>query len=550
MLDSIRVVDELLTSRISRTPVEPAEVQRDLLQAASGGEETKAVFELVPRIFDVPLDLRIIPKLQEPALLLCRSAVATLAVDGGWLQLVEEFFRLLAWRVRRPQAVRLKRYPFLFHVLARRQAVKTGGLNAYEALALRGHSALRGLEEEMHHSPRPFGAARRLDNLYRYSRTIRRIIEYVRVKDLPPPESLHEPLPVPVVDAAFLGAGAALGRPTRESWNQTLEDDYGRGLALFCSPRRIHPRYRRGLSGPRIRALRTGPRGTSYVEEVEGRETIITVRVAPRALEEGESAWDYSTAVEVPGDEDRSAWAPPGGRVARTSLSTPYDPGVAQPPELLALYCSFLREPPDAVSRTDLVLGLAALTIVHYGAEPADVLGMVSARPVDPAGPRLWINPERLTLSHNLPDDLPAHKTRPPGEPDECLPSGALAELPLLPPLAALTSTYEACRQSVAGSGPYLRLDTPDGLRPVTLADLERWLGRVSPHLTPARLRQTFMPLYMWAGLEPILCAFVANRFGAGLRATAFYVNIGLRELARRYAHAHRRMLALIGVRP
>lgn len=549
MLDSIRTVGELLTSRIRRTPVEPADVLGDLLDASPGGEVVQAVFWLIPRIFDVPLNLKNIQQLREATVLLCRSAVATLELNGEWLPLVDDFFVLLACRVRRSQSVQLKKYPFLFHVPTWRQAVKAGRQGVYETLALRAHVALRTLEEEMHHSPRPFGAARRKDNLYRYSLTIRRLIEYVCVMDLPHSQSLHVPLPVPVINDAYLLAGTALGRPTRASWNQTLEDCYGRCLALFCRPRRMHPRYRRNHPRPRIQPLHVGPRAYSFVEEVDGQETVITVRAAPNALEEAECLWDYSTAVDVPGKEDSTiCWTPSWGRPRAAMLSTPWDTGVAQPPELLVLHRSLWKDSSDRLPRNDLVLGLAALTIIHCGVEPADAVGLVPARPEDPIGPQWWITPQTLTISHSLPDDLPAHKDYHPDDPAAYQPYGGLVELPLLPPLSGLVYEYDVRCRDDASLAHYLQLDTPQGLQPLTLADLEGWLYRISPTLTPIRLRRTFEVLYTWAGLEPILCALIANRLPARLRATVFYTNISLQQLARRYAAAHRRVLALIGV--
>lgn len=551
MLDSIRAVDELLTSRIRRVPIEPAQVLEDILSKAPQGQEVEAVFRLIPRLFDVSLDLEGLPQLREPTLHLCQSAVAMLAVDGEWLPLVEDFFRLLAWRVRRIQPAPLKKHPFLFHVPAWDQAVKTGCQSAYEALALRAHVALRTLEEEMHHSPRPFGAARRIDNLYRYSLTIRQLIKYVCVVDIPHSQSLHVPLPVPVINDAYLRAGTALGRQTRTSWNQTLKDCYGRCLALFCRPRRMHPRYRRNHPRPRIQPLRVGPRASSFVEEVDGQETIITVRAAPNALEEAECLWDYSTAIDVPGEEDRTAgWTPPWGRSRRALLSSPWDTDVVQLPELVALHRSLWKDSASNLPRNDLVFGLAALTIVHCGVGSADAVRLVPARPEDPMGPRWWITPQTLTISHSLPDDLPAHKDYHPDDPAAYQPYGGLVELPLLPPLSGLVYEYDVRCRDDAGSAAYLQLDTTQGLQPLTLTDLEGWLYRISPTLTPIRLRRTFEALYTWAGLEPILCALIANRLPAGLRATAFYTNISLQELARRYAAAHYRVLALTGVQP
>lgn len=337
-LDSILAVDKLLTSRIRLVPIGPADKLEDTLAAMSGGPEAEAVVRLIPRIFDVSLDLDVLPELREPTLVLCRFAASALGFQIGWLPLVEEFFDLVGILGRRRRAD-LKKYPFLFHVEARRQARTPDRQNAYEALALRGHVALRIRESDMHHSPKKFGAIRQLDNLYRYSLAIRRLIQYARVEDLPLPELLHTKLTLSLVEAAFLQAGQALGRSTRKSWNQTLEDEYGRCRALFCEKRPIYPRYRREGYRARIRPLRISPRVSSFVEEVDNRETIITIRTAPGAVEEGESPWDYASAVEVPGNEEQSgavtfSWKPP----PRVALSTPWDAGVAQLPELLALY--------------------------------------------------------------------------------------------------------------------------------------------------------------------------------------------------------------------
>ncbi len=64
--------------------------------------------------------------------------------------------------------------------------------------------------------------------------------------------------------------------------------------------------------------------------------------------------------------------------------------------------------------------------------------------------------------------------------------------------------------------------------------------------MTPASLRRTFAALYTWADLEPVLGAFIANRFPMSLRSTTFYTNVAAPELAERYAQAHRRIQELI----
>lgn len=197
------------------------------------------------------------------------------------------------------------------------------------------------------------------------------------------------------------------------------------------------------------------------------------------------------------------------------------------------------------MKRNDIVLALTSTLILHQGAEPAAVMRM--GRTQSKTSGDLWINPERFTVSHHLPEELPGCKDEHPTDPAEYLAGGGVVELSLLPPLSNLIRLYEQWRQGDPDSDTYLQLESLEGsLRPVTLADLEAWLYHFCSSLTPARLRRAFAPLYAWAGLEPILCAFIANHLPADLRATAFYVSISTEELATRYAIAHRRVLALI----
>lgn len=542
MLNSIRQVDALLTSRIRQVPIGAPDVLADLLSVTTGGQEIEQVFRLIPRIYDAPLNLSTLPQLREPTLLLCRAAASALELRIDWLPVIETFFDLLKMRVPHKQRANMKRYPFTFHAVARRQAIDANRLTAYETLALRSHVALRYRESQM----KKFGSVRRLDNLYRYSLGIGTLIRYANVADLAAAGSLDVPVPVAVVKAAYLLAGEARGYPTQDDWNQTLNDAYGRCLSLFCTSKPVYPRYRRGESVSRCRPLRMEPKRRSYIEKVDNRETIIAIQNIPEAIEEAESPWDYARTVDVPNDEEQSssllcAWRRP----LRIMISTPWTAGIPQPPELHLLFRSLRDMSPDNIPRNDIVLALTSGLILHHGAEPATVFGMGRAR--SETSSELWIDSERSTVSHNLPDELPGCQNEQTADPADYLPSGGVVELPLLPPLRGLVHLYEGKCQGDPPSDTYLQLDCPQkGLRPATLADLVKWLDRISSTLTPARLRSAFTALYGWAGLEPILCAFISSRLPAGLRATAFYVNISAQELAKRYAAAHRRVLNLI----
>jgi hypothetical protein len=79
--------------------------------------------------------------------------------------------------------------------------------------------------------------------------------------------------------------------------------------------------------------------------------------------------------------------------------------------------------------------------------------------------------------------------------------------------------TLGAAHGRQSAGRPYLRLEGPEGPRPLLLRDLERRLQAISARVTPASLRRTFAALYTWADLEPVLGAFIANRFPMSLRS-------------------------------
>jgi hypothetical protein len=253
----LRAVDELLTSQVPRPGVPESPPLADLRAVAGADEAMGAVVHVIPRVFDVPLEA--LPALVAPARIVCAAAARLLATGDAWLPLVDRFFELLAHRVRAPRDLAITAYPFLFHLAAWREARHTGREHVYETLALRTHLALRGVEAELHRSP--FGAARRLENLYRYALAARVFLRYLPVELVPPHEdSPTDAIPEPVVDAAFRRAGQARGAPTPEAWTPTLTDHHGRCLTLFCVARPIRPRYLQAPLGSRLHPIVRGPR--------------------------------------------------------------------------------------------------------------------------------------------------------------------------------------------------------------------------------------------------------------------------------------------------
>lgn len=534
-LDDLRHVEGLLASCIRRPRLENSQPLVDLCEVAP-----PAIVRLVGRLFDVPVEL--LPRLRRPALVLCQSAAELLGTEATWVGLIDRVFELLEHRVQPRSGLHLKEHPFLFHYAACHEAEETGRARVYEALALPTHLGLRSVEAELHRSP--FGAARRLENLYRYALAARIFLRYVPVELVATPQgSAIHPLPEPVVDAAFLLAGRALGAPTREAWTPTLRDHHGRVLAMFCVSRPIRPRYPPGPPGTRLCRILTGPRISTYLEVADGQETVITTDAPAEALAEGESPWDYARAIEVP-EGGRPPWAVPRRGAQST---TPWDAGVLQPAELAAVYKSFCASPLEGQSSDELALALGTLQILHTGLDPISILGMAGDTAPNGERPPVWLSPGLKTIAHELPEGLPSSPD--PLPPDQYLPGGRLVELPLPGVLAQLVTAYEAQRAGQDGrspGGPYLQLRGPHGPRPLGLLDLERRLRTISARVTSVRLRRTFDALYGWAGLEPILGAFISNRFPFRLLSTAFYTNIATEELAARYVDAHRRVHELI----
>lgn len=544
MLASILAVDQHLTSRVSRMVIEPHDVLADILQAGPGGEEASAVFRLIPRLFDVPLDLAGFQRLQGPAHVLCRSVTQVLGLTQAWLPLIDEFFRPLSLHPSHPRPALLKTYPFLFHAVAWKRSQQGGNSSAYPLLAALIHQALRRAQEEI--SLAEFGPTRGAETFYRYWHACDRFLQYVSPADLPPMNPVRGLLPVAVVKAAFGRAGCALGRPTLSDWNPALKEDFGRCINLLCEPRSIRPHAppspRAGASD-RCHLLRVSGSRATYLERSHGHEALITVHAPESALEEGETAWDWATILAVPEAGDRTERRP--ARVAQ-AVALPlslWDFSVSPSCELAAIHDSFFAQPLAEISRTELSLALATLLILHCGLDPAQVVALAAS---DGGIASLRLDRQRLTLLHALPDDLPARHTHRPPDLADHLPGDRIVEVPLPPLMAAVVQAYEAKRTPEEASSPYLQVETPAGLAPLTLAALEARLKHIAAGLTPARLRRTFQPLYAWAGLQPLLCAYLANRFDFNLRATAFYANLTNQELAARYALAHHRVLELL----
>jgi hypothetical protein len=540
MTRRLRAVEELLASRVQRLVVHPSQPLADLLDIAGPDEAMGAVVHLIPRVFDVPLEA--LPALMAPARIVCAAAAGLVATGDAWLPLVDRFFDLLDHRVRARRDLALTEYPFLFHGSAWREAHHTGRASVYETLALRTHLALRGVEEALHGSP--FGAARRRENLYRYALAARVFLRYLPVELVPPHEdSPRDPFPEAIVDAAFRRAGQARGAPTPEAWTPTLTDHHGRCLALFCGARPIRPRYPQAPPGAGLRPIVRGPRIRSYLDVTDDRDTVIMSDAPPEALADGESPWDYATVIERP-EGGRPPWAV--GRRG-TPIPTLWDAGVLQPAELAAVYASLCARAPEEQPPDEVALALATLVILHTGLDPLAVLGMPADTTPEGERPALWVIPDLTTIAHELPEDLPSSPD--PLPPDQYLPGGRVVELPLPPVLARLARVYDARRAAhgrQSAGRPYLRLEGPEGPRPLLLRDLERRLQAISARVTPASLRRTFAALYTWADLEPVLGAFIANRFPMSLRSTTFYTNVAAPVLAERYAQAHRRIQELI----
>jgi hypothetical protein len=540
MTGRLRAVDELLTSRVQRRVVHESQPLADLRDVASPDEAMGAVVHLIPRVFDVPLAA--LPALAAPARIVCAAAARLLATGDAWLPLVDRFFELLEHRVRARRDLALTEYPFLFHGSAWCEAQHTRRGGVYETLALRTHIALRGVEEELYRSP--FGAARRRANLYRYALAARVFLRYIPVELVTPHEALPtDPFPEPVVNAAFLRAGRARGAPTPEAWTPTLTGHYGRCLTLFCVARPIRPRYPQAPLGPRLRPIVRGPRINSYLDVTDDWETVIMSDAPAEAVAEGESVWDYATVIELP-EGGRPPWA-----VGRRGppIPTLWDAGGLQPAELAAVYESFCAKAPDEQPPDEVALALATLLILHTGLDPISILGMPGDQAPEGERPAVWVIPDRTTIAHELPEDLPSSPDPLPS--DQYLPGGRVVELPLPSVLARLARVYDARRAApgLQSEGrPYLRLEGPTGPRPLILRDLERRLQAISTRVTPASLRRTFAALYAWANVEPVLGAFIANRFSMSLRSTAFYTNVAAQELAERYAQAHRQIQELI----
>jgi hypothetical protein len=345
----------------------------------------------------------------------------------------------------------------------------------------------------------------------------------------PDEESPLNPVPEPVVEAAFRRAGQARGAPTPEAWTPTLMDHYGRCLGLFCVARPIRPRSPQAPLGPSLRPILRGPRIRSYLDLTDDRDTVILSDAPAEAIAEGESAWDYATVIERP-EGGRPPWA-----IGRrpTPIPTLWDAGVLQPAELAAVYESFCARAPDEQPPDEVALALATLVILHTGLDPVSVLGMSADPPPEGERTAAWLIPDRAMIAHELPADLPASPD--PLPPDLYFPGGRVVELPLPPVLARLARVYDAHRAAQGrpfAGGPYLRLDGPEGARPLLLLELERRLQAISARVTPASLRRTFAPLYAWADLEPVLGAVIANRFPMSLRSTTFYTNVAAGGLA------------------
>lgn len=532
-LANIRQIAALLTSP-PLLEADQSPTLRDLLLAANADAATTEVFTLIPNIYSVGADLVGLPGLNEPTRILVMAAARQIGVDiSETLAIIDYLFNLLTLRAISGE-VHLDDWPFLFHKEAWNDAQHSGRQDVYRALAPHCHRALRRLEARHRQNDPPVSDESMREILYRDSVVCRHFLRSVRSTGLPTTTDLDAPLPSELIRQAF-DTTFIQARYCRPVNHQTLAMYRDRCLALLAGDRRAI----RGRHLTEWQPIHAGGGREAYICRHAGRDMTLTISIPPDAAEEGEAPGDYVetlTAASVRYRSRKEAHSVGGAQVR-----TPWDPDVPHPPQLTLLYRRLFRHPPDTMTPFELAAAQAMLLSLHHGldGEAACNVRLSEATTLNDGG--YVLDPKRLLISHELPVTVLGYRGRY-LDPTYYLPGGPRVSLPLVPLLAAICRRYWVWRQHQPTALPFLLVQDQDGVRPLTLGELDEWLQFVVPGINTTRLRRAHERLYLHAGLEPVLADLIQNRVQFIHLSTAFYVNLSLEQLAMAHHQAYTRV--------